>query len=1056
MKKSLFSMLILFVIGLQSVLAQSREVSGVVTSADDGLSIPGVSVIVKGTTIGTTTDFDGNYSLNVPADGKVLVFSFVGMTMQEREITSSTINVVMETESIGVDEVIVTAVGIKRSEKSLGYSATSVKSDEFNKTAPSNIMTGITGKVAGVQISSNSGAPGSSTKVVLRGYSSVGGNNQPLYVIDGVPMNNSTAGTGTLNDAVDFGNRAGDINPDDVESMTILKGASATALYGSRAANGVIMIVTKSGKNSDKLDVSFTSSVDFSQVANLPDYQNEFGQGWDAVWRGNENGSWGPRFDGKLRPWGNVVNNAQLVKPFSAQKNNLKDFFEIGKTYQNSVSVSGGNEKTSFYASYSNVSADGFIPTKADEYTRNTFSLKGTHKITERIVISASANYVAKVSNAVAVGQGMQTGGEPLMGEILQIPRDFSIVDMKDYHSTFYNYQNYYTPYASNPYQSIGENSNRQRENRIYGNVGLTYEITPELSLSYKLGTDVANTHIKQTSTAFDYKGTINSSKKGVTGGVMEKDRYNSEVNSDLILSFKKDLSNDFNLNLIGGWNVNQRDYRSSYILINNLDIPDFEHITNSASTPQVGYYESQRRIYGVFGQADLAFRNYLFLNVVARNDWSSTLPSNDNSFFYPGVGLTFIATDAIPELSKIFSFAKLRASWGKTGNDADVYSLVNTLAKGNVSLGFGNLEFPMTNPLTGEKVMSWEVSNELKNPILKPELTTEIEIGADLRFFNSRLGIDVALYKKNTKDQITNVDLPSSSGYTSRIANLGEVQNKGIEIALSANPVKGEFTWNSIVTFTKNKSKVISLLPGITKLDLAPVNGIEYRAEVGKPLGVYYGQDFERDPKGNIVVNAATGLPNAAKDNVYFGDSNYDFTMGMNNSFSYKGFDMSFSLDWRQGGFMYSRTSYYSSFTGNGELTTYNDRETWIVPGSVVANGDGTYSENTTPIAADDLDSQFWTLPGMDRARVIDKTFVKLREVTLGYTFPKSFVSKMKLERVNLSVYGRNLLTWRAAENKFVDPESTTFGNDLKSEYGEYSGMPSARNYGISLKVNF
>jgi len=1054
--KKLTLVVCVFMLTFLIVNAQTKQITGTVTSADDGLGMPGVSVVIKGTTVGSSTDIDGKYILEAAASD-ILVFSFVGMVTQEIPVgDKSVIDVVLLVESIGVEEVIVTAVGIKRSEKSLGYSATSVKSDEFNKTAPSNIMSGVTGKVAGVQISSSSGAPGASTKVVLRGYSSVGGNNQPLYVVDGVPMNNSTAGTGTLNDAVDFGNRAGDINPDDVESMTILKGASATALYGSRAANGVIMIVTKSGSQSDKLNVSISSSVEFSQVANLPDFQNEFGQGWDAVWRSDENGSWGPRFDGKLRPWGNTVDNSQLVKPFVAQKDNLKDFFDIGKTYKNSISVSGGGDKTTFYASYSNVSADGFIPTDADEYTRNTFALKGTHEITEQLKISASVNYVVKTANAVAVGQQLLTGGEPLMGEIYQLPRDFSLVDGEDYNSTFYNFANFYTPYASNPYQSIGENSNSQRENRIYGNVGLTYELTPEITLSYKLGTDVANTHIKQSSNAFSYKGTNNSSKQDLIGGQMEKERYNSEVNSDLLVTFKKDLNEDFNLNLIAGWNVNQRDFRTSYILVNNLDIPDFDHITNSASTPIVEYFESQRRIYGVFSQADIAFRNYLFLNVVARNDWSSTLPSGDNSFFYPGVGLTFIATDAIPELSKVFSFAKLRASWGKTGNDADPYSLVNTLAKGNVSLGFGDLRFPMTNPVTGQKVMSWEVSNELKNPNIKPELTTEIEVGADLRFFNGRLGIDFAWYKKNTKDQITNVDLPSSSGYTSRIANLGEIQNKGIEAALSINPVKGKLTWNALITFTRNRSKVISLLDGITKLDLAPVNAVEYRAEVGKPLGVYYGQDFERDPSGNIVVNPANGMPNVATDNVYFGDSNYDFTMGMNNTFSYKGFDLSFSLDWRQGGLMYSRTSYYMSFTGNGPLTTYNDRETWVVPGSVVDNGDGTYSENTTPIAADDLDSGFWTLPGMDRARVVDKSFVKLRELTLGYTIPKNITSKFGLERVNLSVYGRNLITWRASENKFVDPEATTFGNDLTSEYGEYAGMPSSRSYGISLKVNF
>jgi len=1058
MKKLIGLIAFVMLLGLSSAFAQSKTVTGTVID-QAGLGLPGVTVAVKGTTLGTSTDIDGKWTLTVNAND-VLEISFIGMKTQEFTVGNKTVfNVTLEEDRVAVDEVVVTAVGIKRSEKSLGYSATSVKSDELTKSSPIDVMSGIKGKVAGVQISSNSGAPGSSSKVILRGYSSVGGNNQPLYVVDGVPLNNSTAGTGSLNDAVDFGNRASDINPNDVESMTILKGASATALYGSRAANGVIMITTKTGKNTGKLNISVSSSLDITQVANLPDFQNEFGQGWDAVWRHDENGSWGPRFDGKNHPWGYVVDNSQLIKPYVVQKDNIKEFFDLGKTYNNSISISGGNDKTSFYASFANVTADGFIPTDADKYSRNTASLKASHKVTEKLKVSASANYVVKVANAVAVGQGMPTGGESVMSALWQIPRDFSYLDMKDYKSTFYNYQNFYTPYADNPYEAIGENQNKQRENRIYGNIGIDYDIIEGLTLRYKLGTDIANTHIFQSSAPFSYKGSNRSTKKPIVGGVMEKERYNSEVNSDLILTFSKDLSEDFNLNAIAGWNVNQRDYRSSYILVNNLDIPEFYHISNSATKPDVAYYSQRRRLYGVFGQIDIGYKNFLFLNAVARNDWSSTLPEGDNSFFYPGVGLGFILTDAVPSLKgNILHFAKLRASWGKTGNDADPYSLANTLVQSSVGLGFGSLSFPMTNtiPGIGQSVNSWEVSNRLANDAIRPEITTEIEFGADIRFFESRLGFDFAYYKKNTVDQITWVDLPASSGFRSRLANLGEIQNKGIELAITANPIQtDDFSWNLVYTFTKNESEVIELMDGITKLDLAPVNAAEFRAEVGKPLGVFYGPDMERDPEGNIVVTDK-GMPIQATDNVYYGDANNDFTMGLNNSFSYKGINLGFSLDWRQGGYMYSRTAHDFMFTGNGTLTTYNNRETFIIPGSVVKNDDGTYSPNTTPIGASELDNDFWSQGFLDRASVVDKTFVKLREVTLGYQLPKNIAAKLHLDNLYISVYGKNLYTWRAAENTYVDPEGATFGNDLTSEYGEYSGMPSSRNFGVSLKVSF
>ena len=1056
MKKLIGLLAFLMLIGVSISNAQAKKVTGTVTDKSDGSPLPGVSVAVKGTTSGTATDINGKYTINVSPED-ILVFSFVGMKAQEIKVGAKTvINVKLESSRIAVEEVVITATGLKRSEKSLGYAATSVKSDELTKTATTSVMTGLKGKVAGVQISNSSGAVGSSTKVVLRGYSSVSGNNQPLYVVDGMPIDNSTTGTGTLNDAVDFGNRAGDINPDDIESMTILKGASATALYGSRAANGVIMIVTKSGSKGKKMEININSSVDMNEPVNTPDFQNKFGQGWSGTWYSTENGSWGPKFDGKVRPYGNTVDGERLEKPFLANKDNFKDFWEKGWTYKNSVSISAGNDRGSYYASYSNVSSDGFIPSDKDKFTRNSFSIKADYDLTEKFKMSASANHIVKVSDVVAVGQGMATTGEPLMGEIYQIPRDFSYTDMKNYKDPYYDYGTYYTPYASNPYQAIGENSNHQKEQRFYGHFALEYQILPELLVKYKIGTDVANSHIKQFSAPISYKGTDNASKNDIPGGVLQRERYSSEVNSDLMFVFDKDLMEGLNLNAIAGWNVNQREESREDILVKNLDIPGFYHIKNSSSRQEGSYFSSRRRLYGVYGQIDLGYKDFLFLNMVARNDWSSTLPENDRSFFYPGVGLGFIATEAFPELKKIFSFAKIRTSWGKTGNDADPYSLENVLAKGNIFMGFGNMTFPFTNTYTGNDINSWEVSNILANANVKPEITTEIEIGADLRFLDNRINIDFAYYKKNTKDQIANIDVPASSGYTSKLTNLGEIENKGIELAVNINPIRSnDFNWNFTYTFSKNDSKVISLLPGLEKLDLAPVNALEYRAEVGKPLGTYWGESFLRDDEGNLVCSASNGLPLNDPENQYFGDSNYDFTMGFTNNLSYKNFNLSFSLDWRQGGYMYSRTAYYMLFTGNGAYTTYNNREGFVVPNSVNKLADGSFVPNTTPIPYQYI-AYFWPSYTFDSSKCIDKTYVKLRDVSLSYTFPSEWFKKYYIKDLQLSFYGKNLWTWRARENKYVDPENTTFGNDLTSEYGEYAGLPSARSYGVILKVKF
>jgi len=1051
MKKMIGLFVFLIFMGIQIVNAQSKQITGTVISAEDGLGMPGVSVVIKGTTIGASTNIDGKFSLEA-SSSDVLMFSFVGMVAQEITVGGETvIDVVMETESIGVDEVVVTAIGVSRSEKSLGYAATSVKNEDLNKASPVSTLGGLQGKVAGVNISSSSGAPGASTKVILRGYSSITGSNQPLYVVDGSPIDNRLVGSIGSTRSMDFGNNANDINPENIESVTILKGASATALYGSRAANGVVMITTKSGK-AGKLKIDYSGSFDISTPLRLPHMQNEFGQGWSGHWASDENGSWGPKLDGIVRPWGNVVDNSQLTKPYSAQKDNLKDFYDIGTSMNNSLSINGGNEQATFFLSYNNVVQDGIIPTDADYYQRNAITLKGTTTY-DKFSFSANMNYVRKEAKAVATGQGSSTGAT-LFQEIIQIPRDVSIVDMEDYNNKFYNVDNFYTPYAQNPYFVLNENGNDFTSDRVYGNISVDYEFTNELTATGRIGTDVTNSFLKDWQAIGRPKeGSPNYSRSPDVGGVKEETRHSREFNADIIVRYNKDFNEDINLNALVGWNINQNNYRRQTSEIEELTIPNFYDLSNSPNSPTTETYYSKKRLYGVYGQVDASYKDYLFLSFVARNDWSSTLPDNDNSFFYPGVSLGIVVTDAVESLkSNVVNFVKLRGSWGKTGNDADPYQVYNTLVSGSAYGGFGSLEFPLGG------VSGFEISNQLGNAALEPEITEEWEFGVDARFFNSRVGIDFAYYNKETDGQILPVDIAATSGYTSQIVNFGKIENKGIELSVNLVPVKThDFTWDVNWTYTRNRNKVLELPSGLDKMTIYSAYGLEFNAVVGEPIGVFKGHAPLRDPSGNTVVNPNTGIPLEGEKEVY-GTSESDYQMGLVNNFKYKNWNLGFSFDYRQGGLMYSYTARLNYFVGNATKTTYNNRNPFVVPNSVIANDDGTYSQNTTAVSKSRI-NEYWNQtnnPMISREHVLSKTYVKMRDITLSYQFNDNFLKKTPLSKLTLTAYGRNLFLWTPDSNNFIDPEGSTYGNDLRSEFGEFAGGPSVRNFGLSIKASF
>ncbi|MEI7676910.1 MAG: SusC/RagA family TonB-linked outer membrane protein, partial [Bacteroidales bacterium] len=1022
-----------------------------ILSAEDGQPVIGASVVVKGTSVGTVTDADGKFAVNVPSNGKTLVVSYIGMQSQELAVKSS-LRVVLKSSAKSLDEVVVTAMGIKRSEKSLGYAATTISSKEITATGNRSAITALQGKVAGVDINSASGSPGASTRVNLRGFASLRSNNQPLYIVDGVPVSNGVESATSINGGYDFGNRANDINPDDIESITVLKGGSATVSYGSRAANGVIIINTKNGsKSNNKAKVEISSTTTFETPLKLPLMQNDYGQGWydlgGTATNLEENGSWGPRFDGKTRIWGHVVDNQQQIKPYSALPTNIKDFFDIGLTTNNAISISNGDANKSYYISYGNINNDGIMPSNADSYKRNNLSVRGSSTFLKIFTASASLNYVRKDSKFVPTGQQ-----QSVLDGLWQTSRDMSIVDLKDYNNKFNNVDNYFTVYAQNPYFVLNEHGNKLVDNRVFGNVALDAKLLPWLTASFKAGEDVSNNSLKT------WRAIFNSSRADYekeVGRVGESSFYSSELNTDLMLKVDKTFDKILSVNAVLGHNFNQRDARSQYAEVIGLNIPNFYNLANSSSTPSVSESTSQRRLVGVYGSLDLGLNSMLYLNLSARNDWSSTLPAQNRSFFYPGASASFIFSELLSSAGKdILSYGKIRAGIAKTGNDADPYLINSVLVQASHTDGYRNLDYPLAGSING-----FSVSNRIGNNKLQPEISTDKEIGTELKFFKNRFSVDFTLYDKTTTDLIWQASIPASTGYTTQTMNLGEITNKGVELSASIIPIKTkDFEWELFANYTKNRNKLVRLTEGLDQISLGGTSSIDFMARPGSELGLFEGNVLEKDPNGNQVVDAQ-GLPVFQAAKGYLGSSQNDFRIGGGTSITFQNFNLRAIFDYRKGGVMYSRTAELLYFTGNAPQTTFNDRQPFIIPNSVQKLSDGTYVENTTPIAAWDHNlnsyyNQSYNAGIGGAYSLVDKTFFKLREVTLTYSLPKKLLAKSFLSSAEISIVGRNLLIWTPSSNVFTDPEQTTFGNDIEASFGDYGATPTTRSIGFSVKL--
>ena len=996
-------------------VAQTTRVSGTILD-DTGETVIGASVVAKGTTVGTVTDIDGHFSLNIPSDKKTLVISLIGM--KTKEVAAGTdLKIVMENDSKMMDEVVVTAMGMTKGQKTLGYAASTVKSDEITAGQSGSVMSGLVGRVAGLNVSS-AGGTGSSQKVIVRGVTSFT-NNQPLYIVDGSPLQNSFSGVNATNNSVDFGNSAADINPEDVESVTVLKGASATALYGSRAAQGVVMITTKKAKKNQRPTISYSGAFSASEVLRTPQTQDMFGEGW-PYWDAHENGSWGPKLDGRMHSWGAEVDGVAREKPFSYVKDNLRNFYETGLEMNNNFTFSTAGEHTGITISYGNLTSDGIVPSDVDKYTRNTFSFRG-NTVYDKLSISYNINYSRKNASAPSAGQG--SDGAALYQEILQTPVDINYQDLKDLNNPYNSIDNYYTPYAENPYWVLKNNRNKYVDNHTYGNIDVSYELLKGLKAVGRVGGDFLDSRRK----SWNAQALMTEGSYGQFGGKADQVGTYQEFNESRgqldvlgMLSGNYQVSPTVNLSGTLGWNYNYRDY-----------------------------YYSDAYLYG--------FKDYWYTTVSLRNDWSSTLPKSNRSYFYWGVNSSLMITDMLPQIQNdILSFLKVRVAYGKTGNDANWYLTNTNYEPVKISLGSGYINLPLSG------VPGLTIGNKKGNENLKPEITTEKEFGFDLRLLDSRIKLDFSYYDKNTKDQIIAATLPYEAGYTSYTRNVGEIQNRGVEIALGIVPVRSkDWNWDFNVTFAKNTNKVKKLwdVDGVAVQEyvITGAYGVDYVAKVGEAIGTFK-VPMVQQHEGQTVVNASTGRPlvlSGEKQSV--GNSNPDFVMGFSNNVSWKNLSLGFVLDWRKGGKFWSNTAEMMTWNGNSTATMYNERQPFVIPNSVkIVNGN--YVENDVPVAWNAMYSYYnhSTNTSQYENFVISRSFLKLREVSLTYDVPRKFLAKTPFKQLQVSAIGRNLFMWTPSENNFVDPEATNYGNDINSEFGEFTAAPTTRTFGGSIKVTF
>ena len=1079
MGKRIHLFLLALAIGVIQGAAQVTTVRGIVTTEEDGEPVIGASVIVKGTALGTVTDVNGRFELSgFPPSATRLLISYISLMAKEVAIAPQ-VSVTLKSDTHLLDEVVVTALGISREKKALGYTAQEVKQDALVQGKDNNLLNSLSGKIAGVRITNTQGDVGSS-RIVIRGETSIAGENQPLFIVDGIPVDNSQLNA--RSSGRDFKNAIADLNPEDIKTLTVLKGPNAAALYGARAAHGAIVITTKGGDKRQKgIGITLHSSTQVSFVATLPEFQNLFGQGAggrfsyvDGKGAGVNDGvdeSWGPRLDiGLLIPQFDSPLDAdgnRVATPWVSHPNNVRDYFRMGISTNNGISVARGDDKYQFRVGYNYEKQVSIVPDAGTNKTN--ISLNTDYHLAKWIVVGATANYIVYTAPSLpgsATPSGSNVRSNSPMLQFLWFGRQVDTNSLKADYT-----RNWNSSYYDNPFWSASYNTQSQERHRLIGDLHAEFRLTDGLNVRFRTSTDWYNDRRKS-------KVKWGSAGAGSPYGSYAEDAYTvKENNTEVLATYIKQLNKNWGIDALLGFNVRNKQYENNYQAAPRLAVADLYTLTNSRDplTSSNDFY--RLRQYGLYGSIQLDYRRWAFLNITGRNDWSSTLPVDNNSYFYPSVTASVLLSEAFGWRSKAVNYLKIRGGWSQVGADANPYQLATVFTSETAFNG---------NPLQSSSTIGM-------NPNLKPEKTSSIEAGFEAAFWDNRLCLDFTYYKTDSRNQILKLATTAASGYTSQVRNAGHIRNRGYEIQLGAVPIQTSkgFRWNLDLNYGANSSKVVKLDDEglITSYQLYS-SGIQILASVGEAYGTLFGTSYVRDANGNVVVDA-NGLPKISTTNKTLGKFTPDWTGGISNTFSYRSLSLSFLIDASVGGSIFSNTNKTGKYTGvlantlsgrdaeHGGLWYYTDamgnnvRLSESPSYSVSSDGlyyaqvngqstrvyqDGIMVEGVTESGSKNeevvsAEKYYHRIYSIAEANVYDASYVKLREVALSYRLPRLWTQKLHLQEASVTLTGRNLWTiYKSVPN--IDPESAlTTGN---AQGVEAYSLPTTRSFGVNLSVKF
>ena len=1079
MGKRIHLFLLALAIGVIQGAAQVTTVRGIVTTEEDGESVIGASVIVKGTSLGTVTDVNGRFELSgLPPSATRLLISYISLMAKEVAIAPQ-VSVTLKSDTHLLDEVVVTALGISREKKALGYTAQEVKQDALVQGKDNNLLNSLSGKIAGVRITNTQGDVGSS-RIVIRGETSIAGENQPLFIVDGIPVDNSQLNA--RSSGRDFKNAIADLNPEDIKTLTVLKGPNAAALYGARAAHGAIVITTKGGDKRQKgIGITLHSSTQVSFVATLPEFQNLFGQGAggrfsyvDGKGAGVNDGvdeSWGPRLDiGLLIPQFDSPLDAdgnRVATPWVSHPNNVRDYFRMGISTNSGISVARGDDKYQFRVGYNYEKQVSIVPDAGTNKTN--ISLNTDYHLAKWIVVGATANYIVYTAPSLpgsATPSGSNVRSNSPMLQFLWFGRQVDTNSLKADYT-----RNWNSSYYDNPFWSASYNTQSQERHRLIGDLHAEFRLTDGLNVRFRTSTDWYNDRRKS-------KVKWGSAGAGSPYGSYAEDAYTvKENNTEVLATYIKQLNKNWGIDALLGFNVRNKQYENNYQAAPRLAVADLYTLTNSRD-PLISSNDFYRlRQYDLYGSIQLDYRRWAFLNITGRNDWSSTLPVDNNSYFYPSVTASVLLSEAFGWRSKAVNYLKIRGGWSQVGADANPYQLATVFTSETAFNG---------NPLQSSSTIGM-------NPNLKPEKTSSIEAGFEAAFWDNRLYLDFTYYKTDSRNQILKLATTAASGYTSQVRNAGHIRNRGYEIQLGAVPIQTSkgFRWNLDLNYGANSSKVVKLDDEglITSYQLYS-SGIQILASVGEAYGTLFGTSYVRDANGNVVVDA-NGLPKISATNKTLGKFTPDWTGGISNTFSYRSLSLSFLIDASVGGSIFSNTNKTGKYTGvlantlsgrdaeHGGLWYYTDAMGNNVrlpeSPSYSVSSDGLYyaqvngqstrvyqdgimvegvtesgSKNEEVVSAEKYYHRIYSIA---EANVYDASYVKLREVALSYRLPRLWTQKLHLQEASVTLTGRNLWTiYKSVPN--IDPESAlTTGN---AQGVEAYSLPTTRSFGVNLSVKF